>query len=472
MSDELWRKSATELARMINSGEVSSTEVVRAHLARIEAVNPALNAVVLVLADQALEAAEAADRRVGADGDELGPLHGVPVTIKENVDVAGTATTNGLPVLKDAVASADAPVVERLRAAGAIVIGRTNLPDMGLRISTDSSLWGLTRNPWHPEKTAGGSSGGEAAALAAGMTPLGVGNDIGGSLRNPAHCCGISSVKPTTGRVPHATVVAPEDGPLSFQLMAVNGPMARRVDDVRAGLEIMSGPDRRDPASVPAPLHHPDGGGPTRVAVVPEPPGGSTHPGIAETVRRAGAHLAAAGYEVEELVPPDYEAVLDVWRKFLLTDLRALSPLLEQVLGPDAKKFLYTVLGSEEPLDVVGYVQLFARRRQLIRTWAEFLETYPVIVSPIWSQPAFPHGWDSETEAQAMATIELMRPVMPANVLGLPSAATPGGVVDGMPVGVQCMAAAFREDRTLDAATAIERAVGVLTPVDPFVNGA
>src|SRR6201992_736785 len=182
------------------------------------------------------------------------PLHGVPFTVKENIDVAGTATTQGLPALAEAVAPVDAPQVERLRAAGAIPIGRTNLPDFGLRIHTDSSLRGLTRNPWDAGVTAGGSSGGEASALASGMSPLGLGNDVGGSLRNPAHCCGIASIKPTPGRVPHATVIPPEDLGPAMQLMAVEGVMARQVRDVRLGLGIVAGFSPRDPESVPVPL--------------------------------------------------------------------------------------------------------------------------------------------------------------------------------------------------------------------------
>jgi amidase len=470
MSEELWRKGAGELAGMIRSGTVSATEVVEAHLQRIEEVNPQLNAVVAVLADEALGAAKQADQRTAAGG-ELGPLHGVPVTIKENVDVAGTPTTNGVIALGAAIAPVDAPLVARLRAAGAIVIGRSNLPDMGLRISTDSSLRGLTRNPWHPDRTAGGSSGGEASAIAAGMSPLGVGNDIGGSLRNPAHCCGISSLKPSTGRIPHATVIAPEDGSLAFQLMAVNGPMARHLDDVRLGLEIMSGPDRRDPASVPAPLSFPDSGGPVRVALLSAPPGGSTDAGVSEVVRQAGEHLAAAGYDVEEVIPPDYELAVELWHGFLFTELRTLRPVLEQVMGVAGIQFLQVVLDAEAPLDVGAYIELFTRRRALARAWGEFFESYPVILSPIWSQPAFSHGWDVATETQSLAAMELLRPVMPANLLGLPAAATPGGLADGMPVGVQCIAAPFREDRALDAAAAIQAGVGVLTPVDPFVTG-
>jgi amidase len=248
---ELWRKSAVELAEMIRGREVSSREVVQAHLDRVDAVNPQLNAVVRLLPDQALAAADAADLTV-ADGTGIGPLHRVPFTVKENIDLAGTPTTQAVPALAEAVAPVDAPQVERLRAAGAIPFGRTNLPDFGLRVHIDSALHGLTRNPWNPQRSAGGSSGGEAAALATGMTPLGLGNDLGGSLRNPAHCCGVASIKPSTGAVPGATVIPPEDLPISFQLMAVEGVMARRIADVRAGFTAVAGQHPRDPLSVPA----------------------------------------------------------------------------------------------------------------------------------------------------------------------------------------------------------------------------
>src|SRR5215471_8105179 len=271
---------------MIRDREVSSHEVVQAHLDRVKAVNPLLNALVRLLPDEALAAADAADRAV-ADGSTLGPLHGVPCTVKENIDLAGTPTTNAIPALAEAIASADAPQVERLRAAGAIPIGRTNLPDFGLRVHTDSALHGLTCNPWNPQRTAGGSSGGEAAALATGMSPLGLGNDLGGSLRNPAHCCGVASIKPSTGAVPAATVVPPEDFTISFQLMEVEGVMARRVADVRAGFTAIAGQHPRDPLSVPAVFTDLDPrttGERPAVAVLPEPPGVSTHPEVAAAV--------------------------------------------------------------------------------------------------------------------------------------------------------------------------------------------
>ena len=268
MGNELWRRGALELAGMIARREVTSTEVVRAHLDRIDEVNPALNAVVRRLDESALEAAAAADAAVAA-GEPLGAFHGVPMTVKENIDLAGTPTTSALVAFAEAIVPVDAPIVERMKAAGAIAIGRTNLPDMGLRVTTESSLHGVTHNPWHPTRTAGGSSGGEASALASGMSPIGLGNDIGGSLRNPAHCCGIASIKPSTGVIPSAGVLPPEEQTISFQLMAVQGVMARHVADVRAGFLTVAGPHERDPLCLPVSIAGLDPSRPPRVAVAP-----------------------------------------------------------------------------------------------------------------------------------------------------------------------------------------------------------
>jgi len=221
---ELWEHSASDLAKLIAARRVSSVEVVEAHLSRIDAVNRHVNAIVRVLADEARALAVEADKKVAA-GDPLGALHGVPFTVKENIDMAGLPTTWGVPALADAIPPADAPVVERMRAAGAIPIGRTNLPDMALRWHADSSLHGLTRNPWNREFTAGGSSGGEAAALATGMSAIGLGNDLGGSLRYPASACGIASIRPSMGRVPDAMFIPIADRLVALQLMAVQGPM-------------------------------------------------------------------------------------------------------------------------------------------------------------------------------------------------------------------------------------------------------
>jgi amidase len=210
---ELWRMSATELAEAIRSRQVSGQDVIEAHLQRTEPVNGSINAVVIVMAEEALKAVNTADRAV-ADGADLGPFHGVPFTVKENIDVAGTPTTQGFKALANAYPSRDAPVVERMKAAGAIPIGHTNLPSGAIRWHCESELWGATVNPWNRSRTPGASSAGEAAAIATGISPLGLGNEGLGSLRHPAQCCGVSALKPTLGRIPHAsTVEAPLGGP-------------------------------------------------------------------------------------------------------------------------------------------------------------------------------------------------------------------------------------------------------------------
>jgi amidase len=469
---ELWRNSAVELAAMIRDREVSSREVVQAHLDRVEAVNPHLNAIVRLLPDQALAAADAADRAV-ADGAALGPLHGVPVTVKENIDLAGTPTTQAVPALAEAVAPVDAPQVERLRAAGAIPFGRTNLPDFGLRVHTDSALHGLTRNPWNPQRTPGGSSGGEAAALATGMSPLGLGNDLGGSLRNPAHCCGVASIKPSTGAVPHATVIPPEDVTISFQLMAVEGVLARRIADVRTGFTAIAGQHARDPLSVPAVFTDLDPKTPgerPHVAVLAEPPGGSTHPGVAAAVRRAADALADDGFKVTEAVPPDYEQAIELWSTILAADLRVMKPLLDQFMGPDGRQFLGDALEHLPASDLAGWSAAHTARYGLARRWSLWYQQYPILLSPVWSQPAFPLGFDIASPDGAIATLELMRPVLPANLLGTPAAVVPAGMADGLPVGVQVMGGKYTELRCLAVAEAIERRLGPLTPIDPVAD--
>ena len=468
MDSELWRCSAGELAAIIAKGEVSSVEVVRAHLERIEAVNPSLNAVVVVLADSALEAAAEADRRQAAGGD-LGPFHGVPMTVKENLDLVGSATTQGVPAFEAAFPPIDAPVVARMKAAGAIPIGRTNLPDFGLRVHTDSTLRGLTRNPWNPAVTAGGSSGGEGSALASGMSPIGIGNDIGGSLRNPAHCCGIASLKPTSGRIPSASSLPPHDDFLAGQLMATNGPMARTVADVRAAFRVMAGPDVRDPFAPPVPLELGAPAGPVRVALLPEVPGAATDAGIAGVVRAAGDLLADAGYEVVEAVPPRFTDTAAVWGAWLITEISALLPLLGEVMGPDGLLFLDHAMAWKGPVNVDELVGVLIERHAIAREWAEFQAEHPLMVLPVWSQPAFAHGWDIASADNAEQTLDILRAVLPGNLLGLPAAVVPGGLAGGMPVGVQVVGDRWREDLVLDAAEAIERAVGVLTPIDPVV---
>jgi amidase len=465
IATDIWRMGAKDLAGAIQSKQVSSREVVQSHLLRIEAINPALNAITVVLAEQALVEAEAADRAI-ASGHELKPFHGVPFTIKENLDVAGTATSQGVQALSGADPGLDAPNVERMRAAGAIAIGRTNLPDFALRWHTDNELRGATINPWDRKRTPGGSSGGEAAALATGMTPFGLGNDLGGSLRWPAQCCGIASLKPTIGRIPHATTIEPVDGPISIQLMAVEGPMARRVADLRAGFETMAGSSWRDPWTVPAPTEGPAPPRPIRIALVTDPAGLGTAKQVADGVRKAARALVDAGYAVDEAEPPSIELAAKAWQDILNPDIRAMWQIMTAMVGADANRFMAAAFAVWPVPDPVTTMQSFMARQALLRAWGEFQQKYPLVLAPIYTDVPFEVGKDL-TENGVAEILRGMRMVVAMNALGLPAVAVPVGVDEGLPQSVQVIGPRYREDLCLDAGEALERSLGVITPIDP-----
>ncbi len=465
-STDLWRMSALELAAAIRARQTSSQEVIEAHLRRIEAVNPLVNAVTVVLGEQALEAAKAADRAVAAGG-ALPRFHGVPFTVKGNIDLVGTPTTQGLKALASAYPALDAPAVERLKAAGAIPIGRTNLATGAVRWHCVSELWGATVNPWDRDRTPGASSGGEAVALATGMSPLGLGGDGLGSLRWPAQCCGVSTLKPTLGRIPDASTAGPEDVAIGVQLTVVVGPMARRVADLRAAFEVLAGPSWRDPWSVPALLRGPDPARPVRVALVVDPAGQGTAKQVQEGVRKAARALDDAGYVVDEVEPPSIDLAAKTLLDMLNTpDIRAMWQMGSQMLPADTQRFLsafYEVAGDPDP---VRTVQSFVVRHSLLRAWGEFQETHPLIVAPIYTDIPFVAGTDLE-DGRVAETIRGMRMAMAVNALGLPAVALPAGIGDGLPQSVQVIGPRYREDLCLDAAAAIEERVGIITPIDP-----
>ena len=461
----LWRMSATRLAALIRDRQVSVRDVIETHLRRIEAVNPLINAVTVVLGEQALQAAKAADTAV-AGGEELPSFHGVPFTIKENIDLAGAATTQGARALADAYPSRDAPVVERLKAAGAIPIGRTNLPTYGVGWVCESELYGATVNPWDRSRTPGASSGGEAAALAAGMTPLGLGNDGFGSLRWPAQCCGIASLKPTLGRIPHATTVDMIDMPISGQLLEVEGPLARRVADLRAACQVLAGPTWRDQWTVPTPLRGPDPPRPVQVALV-------AGLGIADQVRdgvhKAAAALGDAGYVVEELEPPSVEVAAQTALVMLAADLRVGWDLLPY--PPRTKGVVSAMIEMAGYPDQAAAVLAYMTRQSLLRAWGEFQQEHPLIVAPISAGVPFEAG--KGYTAADVAEILRGRPVTVAVcALGLPAVALPVGIGDGLPQAVQVIGPRYREDLCLDAAAALEERAGIITPIDPRPSGA
>ena len=465
-SSPLWRLSAVDAAEAIRDGSVSAQALMEAHVARLRAVNPGLNAVVVDLSAAALDGAVAADR-ARASGAPLGDLHGVPVTIKINIDVEGQANSNGVAAFKDNIAPGDSPVVANLKAAGAIILGLTNTPEFSLRWHTDNRLHGRTVNPWDAAITPGGSSGGAGASVAAGVGCIAHGNDIGGSLRWPASCNGVATIKPTQGRIAAFNPSAPAERPLMAQFMSSQGPLARTVADVRLGLAVMSRRDARDPWWVPAPLTYPPSTAPVRVAVAKGPADLDIDPEIRGLIDRAAGCLSDAGYSVSEVETPDLDAAWTLWRDLIATEIATLqAPQMRELGSADFNRALAGLLDQASLLDGEAYMRAIALRSRLIRDWLAFLETWPVILAPAAVQPTPPPAADlSDTATARRIFANDLRWISALNVLGLPAAVTPIGLVRGAPVGAQLIASRYREDLALDAAAAIEARVGSLTDI-------
>lgn len=467
MERELWRWDAVELAAAIRTRKVSSREAVQSVLERLEVVNPAINAVTVVLAELALADADAADAAVKR-GEALGMLHGVPVTIKENIDQTGQATTNGIVAYKDVIAKSDSPPVANWKRAGAVIVGRTNTPGFSLRWHTDNALRGPTFNPWARERTPGGSSGGAASALASGIAPLAHGNDLGGSVRYPAYCCGVAGIRPTLGRVPAYNQTAGDERPPGLQLMSVQGPLARRVRDVRLGLAAMAQRDPRDPWWVPAPLEGPPAARPIRVALSVDPAKQGVHPDVAEAVRAAGAALAEAGYAVEEVDPPDVAGAAACWTALIGAELRHVTlPYILKHGDADVIRCTEFTLEQGPDLGLDAYLKSLGDRSKHVRDWMLFLERYPLVVGPVSTEPPFTIGFDVESLERTRDVLRAQRLLVAVNLLGLPAVSVPTGLWGGLPLGVQVIGGRYREDLCLDAAEVIEAQRGLPTPIDP-----
>jgi amidase len=466
MADDLWQWSAGELAAAIREKRASSREVVQAHLDRIGAVNPKVNAVTVVHEEQALRQARRADEEIAA-GAALGPLHGVPVTIKESIDLAGSPTTHGVVAYKDCMPERDAPVVAHLKRAGAIPIARTNLPDFGARWHTANDLRGATLNPWDPLRTPGGSSGGEAVAIATGMSPLGLGNDQGGSLRYPAQCCGITAIRPSLGRVSRISTAVFADPPSFYeQVASVNGPMARRVADLRLALEVLSRPDPQDPWWSPAPPRGPTPAGPVPVAVTTDPTGCGISPRVAAGIGKAGRILAEAGYAVDAVDPPSLAEAGEVIQQIWDMEIQGYLPKMLPMMSAEGRSVLEALLG-ETPTEPSVYMAAIGRRYRIAQDWNRFLERYPLVLGPVSTLEPFEVGTDVAGRAQLRRFVRSIGLTELCNLLGLPGLAVPVQGTGGLPQGVQLIAARFREDLCLDAAEVIEDRQGIFTPLDP-----
>ena len=454
---ELWAQSATEIAALVRAGRVSAEEVTMVHLDRIARLNPELNAIVQEFPEEAMAEARAVDAKI-ARGEDAGPLAGVPVTIKVNVDQTGHATTNGLRLQKDQVASQDNPVVANLRKAGAVIVGRTNTPAFSMRWFTNNSLHGQTLNPRNRALTPGGSSGGAGAAVAAGLCAIAHGTDIAGSVRYPAYACGVQGLRPTLGRIPAWNSSAP-DRLIGAQIMAVSGPLARSIADVRLGLEAMSAGDYRDPWWSPVPVDM--GAFPRRAAVCVAPEGMAVEDSVAQAVLQAAEALRAAGWQVDEVDTPPVRQAAEINAKLWMAESRAAAAVIAREDDPDANIVFARMTADSPEMDLAALMTALQDRVGVVREWLAFLETYPAVLCPVSGMLPFAQQSDvaSQAEFDAIMEAQLMQRALPT--LGLPGLSVATGEVDGAPVGVQLIGSKFREDVLLAAGEVIEAACGV-----------
>ncbi|GAA2616124.1 amidase [Actinomadura fulvescens] len=470
---ELWHLPATELAAGIRDRRISAVQAVQSCLDRIEAVNPGLNALLDVRPEEALADARRADEAVSA-GTALGPLHGVPVSTKINTAQRGSLTTHGLAPLAGVRAADDDAVIAALRSAGAVFVGRSNTPAFSMRWFTSNDPHGRTLNPWSAEHTPGGSSGGAASAVAAGMTPISQGNDIAGSVRYPAACCGVVGIRPTVGLVSNWVAPTPVDleGPLTFQLWAVQGPLAGTVADARLAMRAMASPDLRDPFGIPALPAHPSAGGPLHVKVVRDVGLAKPHPSVSAALDTAAGWLAEAGHVVEEIELPLLGEAARLWLLLLSEDVRPLLPGMRD-MGDEATRlnmtYLYEAaaeLWGDKP-DTTAYIQGWARRATLITRLQELLGTDTVLLTPVSAEPPFENDADILDPARGRGLFAAQWPMTSVPVLGFPAVSVPTAVTDGLPVSVQIIGGRFTEELVLDVAQTIEsRAPRITPPLD------
>ena len=462
---EIWRLSATALAAAIRERKISAREAAQAALARLDAVNPAINAVVDHRPADVLAQADAIDRLI-AGGTDPGVLAGVPMTIKVNTDQEGFRTTNGLTLQKDVQATSDSPVVSNLRRAGAVLLGRTNTPAFSLRWFTDNKLYGATKNPRDPSLTPGGSSGGAAAAVAAGIGHLAHGTDIGGSIRYPAYACGVHGLRPTIGRIPVWNSSLPERG-IGPQLMATSGPIGRTIADLRAGFTAMAARDYRDPWYMPVPLEGPPL--PKRVTLCLRPEGLAIVPAVEAALRDAAKRLEAAGWEVEERETlPSLREATELQVKLWLGDgFATMLAAAEREGDVGALTLLraFRPMAEALPPDIVA--STLVRRAALTRQWLLFLEDHPVVLLPVSAELPFPNNLDLDGEAGLQRVVEAQLVQTGLPLMGLPGLTVSTGMVGTAPVGVQLIGQRFREDLLLAAGEAIEAGGVPGAPVDP-----
>jgi Asp-tRNA(Asn)/Glu-tRNA(Gln) amidotransferase A subunit family amidase len=456
--------SAVGMAQQIREKKISPVELVEAHLAQIENLNPKLNAFVQVDADRARQAAQTAESAL-LQQKPLGPLHGVPISIKSSISVAGLRCEAGTRLRAGLVAEKDAPLVTRLKNAGAIILGVTNTPEFLMAWETDNLLYGRTNSPWDLARTPGGSSGGEAAAIAAGMSAGGVGSDGGGSIRVPAHFSGICGLKPTPGRIPSTGHFPVSAGP--FALIGVLGPMARTVADLKILFEVMQGPDVGDTCAAPVPLRWPGEEEVKNLKVGYFEDDGRT-PVTPETrlaVRKAAEALCSAGFQVEPFRPQGLEEARQLWHKFfVVAGVMLLKPMFKEGdadLSPILKQFLQEA-ASQPAHSGRSLLDAWIQRDLLRARFFAQMQQYPILLCPAAAVPAFRHGERSwQIDGQTVHYLDAWSYTEFFNLLGNPAAVVPvAHSPEGLPIGVQIVGRPWEEEQVLAVSAVIEKQCG------------
>ena len=456
------RSSLCLMASMVRERVISPVELVESHLAQIRKVNPRINAFVDVFAEEARAEARRAEDAVQRR-DSLGLLHGVPVTVKDSFDMAGKATLCGSKLRIGHRAAEDSTAAARLRAAGAVILGKTNCAEMLFNYESDNYVTGATRNPWDLDRTAGGSSGGEAAAIAALCSAGGIGSDGGGSIRVPAHLCGIAGLKPTPGRVSaagHFPLIGHPGG-----LLGVGGPMARSATDLRLLFSVLAGYDSQDPFSAPVPLRTPEAAG-VRIGVMERFNQVTVSPACLTAVRDAAALLEQNGFYVQAFEPQGLERAPNVWWHFFG---RVPAPALSGIIAGREREVHWTLTEfldkalAEPPVTADSMLANFAARDRMRAALLRQMEDSPVLLTPVCSVPAWhPQERRWQVDGRQVSQFEAMMPSTLANILGLPAVTIPFGMTgDGLPVGVQLIGRPYSEELLLDVAVRLEEERGV-----------
>ena len=451
---------AFAMAHQIRNKRISPVELAQVHLAKIERLNPKLNAFVQVDAEGVGRQARIAERAV-ISGEQLGPLHGVPISIKSSIEVANFRCEAGTRLREGIVSANDAPLVSRLRRAGAIILGVTNTPELLMAWETDNLLYGRTNNPWDLERTPGGSSGGEATALASGMSAGGVGSDGGGSIRVPAHFSGICGLKPTPGRIPCTGHFPPTGGP--FALLGVVGPMARTVADLKLLFEVMQGPDDGDPCAAPVPVNWPDDSEARNLRVGYFENDGRTpvtHE-IRSAVQRAAEALTRSGFKVEPFRPEGLEEARELWKKFFVKVGGMLIAPMFKGREQDQSAILRQFLGwsaAEPELTGQSLLEAWISRDVLRSTFLAQMEKFPILLCPTAAVPAFRHGerfW--QVEDKTVHYLDAWSYTEWFNLLGNPAVVVPvSHSAEGLPIGAQIIGRPWREEQVLTVAALVE----------------